>query len=541
MSSTTRSRTEAAGHCIKGTAFLAALAFACVGRQLGGEGGGEQTGSGSGDGIWTDDGSTGTGLPTGGDDGQTTTGETSGTTTETTAEPVCGNGILEADERCDDGNLDNTDGCLDTCELAYCGDGYVHEGVEECDDGNKIDTDGCGNDCTLFEGGIGAGGDTSCVVFGGGRLRCWGENHSGQLGLGHTDPIGDDETPASAGDIEVGGWVVQVAVGRRHACALLEGGAVRCWGSGNYGQLGLGHTDKIGDDELPTAAPEVAVGGTVVQLVAGASHTCALLEGGSVRCWGEGGYGQLGYGHTERIGDDELPESAGDVSTGGKVAQLTAGWAHTCALMEDGGVRCWGYNYVGQLGYGHTERIGDDELPTSAGDVQLGPGHVVTVEAGGHHTCVIVDDGAVRCWGAAGSGQLGYGAGGPIGDDELPESAGDVVTGGKVRRLAAGYKKTCAVLEGGAVRCWGMNHLGQLGYGHTEDIGDDETPASAGDAPLGGSVMRLSSGDDHACAWLQTGAIRCWGLGDRGQLGYGNTDNVGDDETPAQAGDVPVF
>src|SRR5690606_21213234 len=160
------------------------------------------------------------------------------------------------------------------------------------------------------------------------------------LGYGNTNNIGDDEHPATAGDVNLGGDVTQLAADSDHTCAVLKGGWVRCWGSNAFGRLGYGNTNDIGDDEAPASAGDVNVGGPVTQLVAGARHTCALLENGRVRCWGEGSGGSLGYGNTNTIGDDEHPATAGDVDVGGTVIQLAAGGWHTCALLENRRVRC---------------------------------------------------------------------------------------------------------------------------------------------------------------------------------------------------------
>jgi alpha-tubulin suppressor-like RCC1 family protein len=334
--------------------------------------------------------------------------------------------------------------------------------------------------------------------------------------------------------------VTQVAAGSNHTCALLDTGAVRCWGYGANGRLGYGNTDTIGDDEAPAFAGDVDVGGTVTQLAAGVSHTCALLDAGAVRCWGDGDFGRLGYGNTDTIGDDETPASAGDVDVGGTVTQIAAGAFHTCALLDFGAVRCWGRGLSGQLGYGNTDTIGDDETPASAGNVIVG-GTVTQIAAGGNYTCALLETGAVRCWGAGSFGPLGYGNVNSIGDDETPASAGSVIVGGTVAQVAAGDAHTCALLDTGAVRCWGFGANGRLGYGNTNSIGDDEIPASAGDIGVGGTVTHITTGGGHTCALRDTGAVRCWGLGTSGALGYGNTDNIGDDETPATAGDVPVL
>ncbi len=391
---------------------------------------------------------------------------------------------------------------------------------------------------------LAAGAEHTCALLDNGHVRCWGRGSEGQLGYGNTNTIGDDETPASTGDVKLGGSVVQLAAGGEHTCALLDNGHVRCWGRGSEGRLGYGNTNVIGDDETPASAGDVNVGGTVVSLAAGTAHTCALLDNGRVRCWGAGALsygrvGQLGYGNINHIGDDETPASAGDVNVGGIVVQLAAGDAHTCALLDSGRVRCWGMAGYGSLGYGNTNNIGDDEAPATAGDVPVG-GTVGSVAAGTYHTVGLLDDGRVRCWGNGGGGRLGYGNTNHIGDDEASELAGDVNVGAAVVTLAAGGSHTCALLNGGRVRCWGVGLNGQLGYGSTNTIGDDEHPASAGDVNVDGTVMRLVAGSGHTCVLLDNGHVRCWGGNASGQLGYGNTDNVGDDEAPATAGDVNI-
>jgi alpha-tubulin suppressor-like RCC1 family protein len=89
------------------------------------------------------------------------------------------------------------------------------------------------------------------------------------------------------------------------------------------------------------------------------------MENGEVRCWGPNTWGQLGYGHTNTIGDDELPSSVAPVNLGGKAIHIAVGYGHTCAQMQDGALRCWGHNASGALGYGHTDHIGDEpgEMP----------------------------------------------------------------------------------------------------------------------------------------------------------------------------------
>ena len=377
----------------------------------------------------------------------------------------------------------------------------------------------------------------SCAGFDDGSLRCWGTG--GYIGSGSGGIIGDNETPASIAPVNIGGPVKQIAASWYHSCALLESGKLRCFGNGGDGRLGYGNVQDIGNDEAPASAGNVNVGGKVLQVSVGPSHSCAVLSGGRVRCWGKNDKYQLGYPDTESIGDDEAPATAPFVDVGGLVMQIAAGWEHTCVLLDTGKVRCWGKSLGGTLGYPNKELIGDDETPASAGDVDVG-GSVKMLAAGDYATCALLTDGKVRCWGSFQSGELGYANLLTIGDDETPASAGDITVGGVVTRIDAGFLHVCALLESGGVRCWGSGEFGELGYGNTEDIGDDETPADAGDVPLGAKATRIDVGFLHACAILETGAVRCWGRAGPGSLGYGNVEDIGDNETPATAGDVKL-
>lgn len=375
----------------------------------------------------------------------------------------------------------------------------------------------------------------TCAVFDNGRLRCWGG--AGYIGSGNDLTIGDDETPSVLPDVDIGGGVVQIAAGWYQTCAVLDGGRVRCFGVAAGGLLGYANAENIGDDETPASAGDVDVGGSVTQIAAGPQHTCARLANGTVTCWGSNSHYQLGNRSPGNIGDNETPASTGIVFVGGSVEQVVVGFSHTCALLAGGAVRCWGEGSNGCLGYGNTNTIGDDEEPADAGDVDLG-GDAVELAAGSFHTCALLTTGNVRCWGMGYDGRLGYADTRNIGDDETPADAGDVDVGGPVLHIAAGDYSTCALLVGGSVRCWGAGSFGELGYADTANIGDNETPAAAGDVDLGGPATSIDVGFQHTCATLESGAIRCWGRASDGELGYGNTDAVGDDETPASAGDV---
>ncbi len=212
---------------------------------------------------------------------------------------------------------------------------------------------------------------------------------------------------------------VVIAAGNGHTCAL-RAGTVKCWGYNGSGQLGLGDTADRGDGpgEMGVNLPAVDLGPgrTATAITAGEVHTCALLDDATIKCWGANGFGQLGLGDTETRGDGpgemgvNLP--AVDLGPGRTATAITAGGAHTCARLDDATVKCWGWNGFGQLGLGDTADRGDGpgEMGANLPVVDLGPGRTATaVTAGYTHTCALLDDATIKCWGANYAGQLGLG------------------------------------------------------------------------------------------------------------------------------------
>ena len=379
-------------------------------------------------------------------------------------------------------------------------------------------------------------------------VRCWGFSGDGQVGYGNTRVIGDDEVPAAAGPVDLGAGrsAKALAAGDYHSCAVLDNGTVRCWGYGNEGQLGLMNRANVGDNETPGSRGPVSLGPgrTATAITAGGNHTCALLDDGVVRCWGLGEFGQLGNGGTASIGDGEDPGAANPVNLGaGQTATaVTAGAFHTCAIRADGAVSCWGSGINGQLGYAGTGAILD---PSQVGTVDLGPGRTAkAITAGFAHTCAILDNGSVRCWGLNGSGQLGYANTVRIGDNETPAAAGPVALGAGRTAVAisAGGEHTCAVLDDGSVRCWGSPLNGQLGYGNLVAIGDTEPPGSVDPVDLGPGVKAtaITAGIYHTCARLETGGVRCWGSAADGRLGHCSRADIGDGEAPSAIEQVDI-
>jgi cysteine-rich repeat protein len=422
----------------------------------------------------------------------------------------------------------------------------VVEGDEECEDGNEVDGDGCDNDCTFTTvARIVAGQHHTCALIDGGRLRCWGRGEFGQLGYGNPEIVGDDEFPNDVGDVVLPSPVAKLSLGGQHSCAVLQDGGLRCWGLNDRGQLGYGNYNNLGDDELLTTLPAVSVP-PVAEVELGNRHTCARVGIGEVRCWGMNDEGQLGYGNTyEPVPEMLLP--GGPVGIGGTVTSLDIGFWHSCVTFVDGGLRCWGRNDNGQLGYGHLSHVGDDEPPNAVGLVSLIPPQlpanteIVSISLGGNHSCALLGGGELMCWGANGSGQLGGGDLNTIGDDETPATRTPVAIGGPAKAVVTGANHTCALRTDGAVVCWGDNTVGQLGYGHTDNIGDDELPESAGTVDLAGIAIALTAGANHTCALMSNRAVRCWGQNNFSQLGLGSSVTVGDNETPAAVMPVPVL
>ena len=347
---------------------------------------------------------------------------------------------------------------------------------------------------TETTGRLFSGGEHTCAVLSSGQLRCWGSNAFGQLGNGKAARLSTvlAATPGISGS-------TLNAAGAAHSCVVVAGGQVRCWGANSFGQVGNGTV-------LGATSP-VAVTGLsgATRITAGQAHTCVALTGGQVRCWGGNGSGQLGTGTTTQA---TVPVAVPGL-TG--VADVAAGSVHTCALLTVGQVRCWGGNTSGQVGVAG--------LPSSPSPVAVpGISGATAITAGANHTCVIVAGGQVRCWGRNFTGQLGNGT---SADSATPVA----VTGlSGATRIDAGSGHTCAVVAGGQVRCWGANNDGQLGNGSTANAGSPVAVTGMSGA------TQLGAGQGHTCVLVAGGQARCWGDNLSGQLGTGSTS---DSPTPA--------
>ncbi|MBY6240265.1 chromosome condensation regulator RCC1 [Methylosinus sp. Sm6] len=342
-------------------------------------------------------------------------------------------------------------------------------------------------------GVIALGVDHSCALTSAGGVQCWGSNDVGQLGDGTST---SRPTPVAVSGLSSG--VVAVSAGGGQTCALTAGGAVKCWGLNDSGQVGDGTTTNR---LTPVGVSGLSSG--VVAISAGGNHSCALTAGGALKCWGYNFYGELGDGtDTNRL----TPVPVSGLTTG--VVAVAAGGFHTCARTATNSVKCWGYNDFGALGDGTTtSRL----APVSVSSLSNG---VVEVAAAIDHTCARTDAGAVKCWGSNANGRLGDGTT----MDRLVPVAVSGLPSTVVAITAGPFGHSCALTANGAVRCWGSNANGEIGDGTTTDR---PTPVLV--SGLSKGVAAIAAGGFHSCATAISGAARCWGWNGGGQLGDGTT------------------
>lgn len=332
------------------------------------------------------------------------------------------------------------------------------------------------------------GDEYVCALINGG-VACWGDNRSGQLGDGTNT---DRSTPVIVMGLTE--KVIDIATSQEHTCALLESGEVRCWGHGGYGELGNGI-----EPASHTPVNVIGLEGGISGLFAGGTTTC-VIENGNVLCWGSNDYGELGDG-TDL--DRSVPVSVQGLD--GKVRSLAIGRENPCAIT-DSGVQCWGFGLLFQRG-------------------NVLDGIVTSTAAGDGHNCAVTNNGAIFCWGYNGYGQLGDGT------TEYRESPVQVSgLNGGVMAIAAGGYHTCAA-TGNGVFCWGDNNYGQLGDGTTENR---SIPVRVNG--LGSGVIALAASETNSCALTDDGKVLCWGNNENGQLGDGTqTDSL----TPVMVNNLP--
>jgi alpha-tubulin suppressor-like RCC1 family protein len=377
----------------------------------------------------------------------------------------------------------------------------------------------------------------NCIETGG-ALKCWGANKWGQLGSPALASVGDDpnevQTLAPV-DLGAGFRVRSVALGSEFTCALSEAGAVKCFGRNDAGQLGVGDVRARGlaPGDMGDALPAVALGEPATQVAAGESHACALLASGAVKCWGLNKSGQLGLGNRDVVGDGDgevpLPVDLGSMP---RVVQIVAGARHSCALFADGALKCWGENGSGQLGLGtQTARgVAPGEMGDALPPVDLGPGFTASsLAAMASGSCALDPDQGVKCWGADGSGELGHED--AVSRGGTPEQMGaalplvDLGIGQAIDGLTCGDHHCCATFLQHTLKCWGSNRSGQLGLGDALGRGRD-AGTMGDDLPFVSfqtfeRVLEARARGDGTCARTARGWL-CWGGNSDGLLGAGD-------------------
>ena len=295
--------------------------------------------------------------------------------------------------------------------------------------------------------------------------------------------------------------LVSVIAGWQHTCALDESGGLWCWGRDDYGQVS-------GDPSACAASGCLVprrVGDASITfrepLGASGEHTCAIASDGRRTCWGRNDSGMLGAGDT--AGHVGLVATDADAWT-----LFTGGQDHMCGLREGASLWCWGDN-----GDGH---VGDGSTVNRASPVAVA-GLWVDVDAGNDFTCAIADDGRVHCWGENDFGQLGEGASINTEANPVPVPlSGSFPTGARWVDVGAGADHACGLLEDGSAWCWGVNNDGNLG---SSAFMDELSPS-----PIevdGGPYREIHVGGDHACAFGVDGRLWCWGDNAHGTIGNG--------------------
>lgn len=372
----------------------------------------------------------------------------------------------------------------------------------------------CKSSVCLGIRGVVAGGTNTCVTFEDSTVRCFGAEGS------RRGTRGMSAVPGITGAVEL-------ALGAGHSCARLDDGTALCWGSNVHGQIG------DGTNEGPRP-PTPVLGLTNASVIAaGADHTCAIVDGGKVVCWGRADFNALGAtpprspsGAKPKIPAEEAnvshAEPGGPPSLVPGVSGVSAfalGARHGCFVWRGGRVSCFGDDDSNQLGTFVAPSTGKPKpgaKPTSRLVTVKGIDGATTLALGARHACALVDGGAVRCWGDNAKGQLGDGTTTARTESVLvPNLAG-------VSALALGGEYSCALLEGGGVKCWGDNAHNQLGDGTTTAR---LTPVDVGG--LSGVKSISASHGAHTCVTLSDGEVRCWGTNHLGELGDGTLDDRG--------------
>jgi len=377
-------------------------------------------------------------------------------------------------------------------------------------------------------------GETSaCALYASGSVVCWGGNSYGELGDGLTKHVDCGGSDCAKAPVLVQGITdaVQAASGGFFACAVHATGKVSCWGSDILGNLGdgLGSHDTSCMDGCSRVPVAVAGLNDAVQVTAGMYGTaCALRRGGSVVCWGNNDYGQLGDGGMKHATCRQYGHDHDCSRTPVAVLQLTdavelhMGGPQVCARRANGHVVCWGDNGAGQLG--DTTTVSHPS-PTEVSGLT----DATSIAVGAHHACAARQGGQVMCWGGNGAGELGDGsvAHKTCAEDKDCSPTPVAVKGLTDARAVSGqWLNNCALRADQSVVCWGENGSLQLGDGvanHMTCPGASDCSATPIAVKFLSGIIELNVAGAASCALRADCTAACWGVNGSAQLGDGTT------------------
>ena len=271
-----------------------------------------------------------------------------------------------------------------------------------------------------------------------------------------------DISPSSPRSTTPTNTATTISASYDHSCALRQDGRISCWGNNRNGQLGNGQSGDDADSSADSSEPVEVEGITDATAIAtGGEHSCAVHEGGTISCWGNNRYGQLGNGQNGDNAESSVPVGVAGITD---ATAVTAGWDYSCALHQDGTISCWGDNEFGQLGSG--QRTGDSSNNSAYSLVPvkvLGIANAKAIASNLRHSCALREGGTISCWGNNGSGQLGNRQSRDDGADSHSSVPVEVAGITDATAIAAGQDHSCAVHRSGTASCWGNNYSGQLG------------------------------------------------------------------------------
>jgi alpha-tubulin suppressor-like RCC1 family protein len=373
-------------------------------------------------------------------------------------------------------------------------------------------------------------GSHACALLHGGEVWCWGPNTVGQLGV-RTPACTTCPTPARVPGIT---GAVEVSIGINSTCARTGAGAVLCWGEGDAEQLGpdAGVSNCAGNVPCTGTPQSIPLPRAATHVATGEPYACAALDDQSVYCWGDNTFGELGNGAPGSSHGTPVK-----VSIEAKVVEIAAGRGRpaTCVVKTDGTVWCWGVNDRGLLGHAGAGDLQCDmprDNPCNPTPSPIAAFTGFSAPTVSQIACATTS-GTVYCWGANGNAQLGLGS-----PDTVDHPTPAPVAVATPTRIAPGLNHTCALDATGQVSCWGYNLWGVLGDGTiggpaTCENGQVACQPNASHVTGLPKIVGLAAGAEFNVALGEDGSVWAWGLNTDGRIGHS--------ATQADAGDQPCF